>query len=317
MKIKLLENVSLAPLTTYNIGGKARYFARPSTPGELLETLNWAEKHKQSVYILGGGSNILVSDKGYDGLVIKPSNQQINSKVLSARNVELRVGGGLSLRSLLQFCNTATKFFTGLEWSAGIPGSVGGAVYGNAGAFGQSMEDIVRSVYAYDLREGVFKTYKNDDCHFGYRHSLFQQEKKIIWSIFLRLEVGNATTGRQIILDHLKERKQKQPLEYPSAGSVFKNVSIMELDKSLSSSAEILPLFKETIPAGWLIERSGLKGCRIGNAEVSPKHCNFLVNLGGARAQDIFALIQLVQKNVWGKFKLKLIPEINFLGEFD
>ncbi|HPS28367.1 MAG TPA: UDP-N-acetylmuramate dehydrogenase [Candidatus Paceibacterota bacterium] len=316
-KVKILENVSLAPLTTYAIGGSARYFARPKTSGELLEALDWAEKNKQLVYILGGGSNLLISDKGYDGLIIKLNNQQINEKEAGTKTVLLEAGGGLGLGALLQFCNTAPKFVTGLEWSAGIPGCVGGAVFGNAGAFGQSMQDKVQSVYVYDLVERNFKTYKNTDCAFGYRQSLFKQGQKIIWSVSLKLELGDAVTGRQMILDHLKERKQKQPLEYPSAGSVFKNVPIQQLDKNLPDRTEILQLFKETIPAGWLIEKSGLKGYRIGNAQVSPKHCNFLINLGGAKAQDIFALIQLIQKTVSEKFNLKLVPEINFLGKFD
>jgi UDP-N-acetylmuramate dehydrogenase len=315
-KVYILEDVALAPLSTYAIGGEARYFAKPETSGELLEVLTWADKNNQSVFILGGGSNTLISDKGYNGLVIKLGNQKISKKEWGERKIELEVASGVSLGTLVQFCSTAQKFITGLEWAAGIPGCVGGAVFGNAGAFGESMGKRVKSVYVYNITKHIFETYKKEDCNFGYRDSLFKQGNKIIWSINLDLESGDAVTGRETILKHLKERKEKQPLEYPSAGSVFKNPSIQELDLNNSNKEEILSLFTETIPAGWLIEKSGLKGYRIGNAQVALKHCNFFINLGGAKAQDVYLLILLVQKTVLEKFNLKLIPEINFLGEF-
>lgn len=315
-KVNILEDVALAPLSTYAIGGEARYFAKPETSGELLEALTWADKNKQSVFVLGGGSNTLISDKGYNGLVIKLNNQKISKKEWGERKIELEVGSGVSLGALVQFCSTAQKFITGLEWAAGIPGCVGGAVFGNAGAFGESMGNRVKSVYAYNITEQSFETYKKEDCNFGYRNSLFKHGNKIIWSVSLDLESGDSVIARKTILEHLKERKEKQPLEYPSAGSVFKNPSIQELDTNNSNNEEILSLFKETIPAGWLIEKSDLKGYRIGNAQIAIKHCNFFINLGEAKAQDIYSLILLAQKTVLEKFNLKLIPEINFLGEF-
>jgi UDP-N-acetylmuramate dehydrogenase len=315
-KVNILEHVTLAPLATYAIGGEAKYFAKPKNSGELLEALTWADKNNQSVFILGGGSNILISDKGYNGLVIKLNNQKIDKKEWGGKKIELEVGSGVSLGTLVQFCNTAQKFITGLEWAAGIPGCVGGAVFGNAGAFGESMGQKVKSVYVYNRVEHTFETYKKEACNFSYRNSLFKQGNKIIWSVNLDLENGDSAIGRKTILEHLKERKEKQPLEYPSAGSVFKNPSIKELDTHNSNREEILFLFKETIPAGWLIERSGLKGYRIGNAQIAMKHCNFFINLGGAKAQDVYSLILLAQKAVLEKFNLKLIPEINFLGEF-
>jgi UDP-N-acetylmuramate dehydrogenase len=315
-KVNILENVILAPLSTYAIGGEARYFAKPETSGELLKVLTWADKNNQSIFILGGGSNTLISDKGYNGLVIKLGNQKISKKEWGERKIELEVSSGISLGALVQFCSTAQKFITGFEWATGIPGCVGGAVFGNAGAFGENMGKRVKSVYVYNITEHIFETYKKEDCNFSYRNSLFKQGNKIIWSVNLDLENGDSIIGRKIILEHLKERKEKQPLEYPSAGSIFKNPSITELDINNSNREEILSLFKETIPAGWLIEKSGLKGYRIGNAQIANKHCNFFINLGEARAQDVYSLILLAQKTVLEKFNLKLIPEINFLGEF-
>lgn len=313
--INILENISLASLITYHIGGMAKYFVRPKTSGELLEALDWAEKNKQPIYILGGGSNILVSDKGYEGLIIKLDNQEINKKEWGDNKITLEVGSGVSLGTLIQFCSAPNNFLTGLEWAAGIPGCVGGAVFGNAGAYGESMQDRVETVYVYDIKERTFKTYKNSACNFGYRSSIFKQGGSIIWSVSLNLSMGDPIIGQAKILEHLKERKLKQPLEYPSAGSVFKNPSLKELG-GLKNSEEIFSLFKENIPAGWLIEQCGLKGYQIGQAQISPKHANFFVNLGEAKAQDVFALIELAKTKVFEKFGCQLIPEINFLGNF-
>ena len=141
--IDVSKNIYLAPFTTYHIGGIAKYFVRLKTSGELLETLDWAEKNKQPIYILGGGSNLLVSDKGYKGLVIKLDNQKINRKEWGDNKIILEVGSGVGLGALIQFCGAAKTFLTGLEWAAGIPGSIGGAVFGNAGAFGESIQDRV------------------------------------------------------------------------------------------------------------------------------------------------------------------------------
>jgi UDP-N-acetylmuramate dehydrogenase len=313
--INILKHISLASLTTYHLGGIAKYFVKPKTSGELLEALDWAEKNKQPIYILGGGSNILVSDKGYEGLIIKLDNQEINRKEWGDNKITLEVSSGVSLRTLVQFCSTPDNFLTGLEWATGIPGCVGGAVFGNAGAFGGSMGERIKSVYVYDTSERSFKAYNNSDCKFGYRTSLFKQGGKIIWSVSLELGKGDPKIGREKILEYLKERKLKQPLEYPSAGSVFRNSSMKELD-SLKNSEEISSLFKDSIPAGWLIEQCGLKGYQIGRAQISPKHANFFINLGGAKAQDVFALIELAKTKVFEKFGYQLIPEINFLGNF-
>ncbi|MCX6737696.1 MAG: UDP-N-acetylmuramate dehydrogenase [Candidatus Parcubacteria bacterium] len=315
MGINILKNISLAQFTTYHIGGTAEYFARPKTPGELLEILDWAEKNKQPIYILGGGSNILVSDKGYEGLIIKLDNQEINRKEWGDNKITLEVGSGVSLGTLVQFCSAPDNFLTGLEWAAGIPGCVGGAVFGNAGAFGESIGGKVKSVYVYDTTDRGFKTYNKDECQFAYRTSLFKEREKIIWSVLLELETSDSKIGQEKILECLKERQLKQPLEYPSAGCVFKNPSLKE-SGSLKNSEEIFSLFKENIPAGWLIDKCGLKGYQIGQAQISPKHANFFVNLGEAKAQDVFALIELTKTKVFEKFGCQLIPEINFLGNF-
>lgn len=311
----ILQNVSLSQFTTYKIGGVADYFTKPKTSGELLESLNWAEKNNQSIYILGGGSNLLVSDKGYVGLIIKLDNQKISKKEWGDNKIDLEIGSGISLGKLIQFCSSTDNFFTGLEWAAGIPGSIGGAIFGNAGAFQRSMQDSVKSVYAYDIDKRVFKTYNKTDCKFGYRNSIFKQRGIIIWSVSLELQKGNSTIGRKTMLEHLKERKDKQPLEYPSAGSVFKNPTLQEL-KGSENIEKMTTLFKDNVPAGWLIDQCGLKGYQIGQAQISPKHANFFINLGKAKSQDVFNLITLAQSKVFEKFNCHLIPEINFLGDF-
>jgi UDP-N-acetylmuramate dehydrogenase len=311
----ILQNVSLSQFTTYKIGGVTDYFTKPKTSGELLESLNWAEKNNQSIYILGGGSNLLVSDKGYVGLIIKLDNQKISKKEWGDNKIDLEIGSGISLGKLIQFCSSTDNFFTGLEWAAGIPGSIGGAIFGNAGAFQRSMQDSVKSVYAYDIDKRIFKTYNKIDCKFGYRNSIFKQGGIIIWSVSLELQKGNSTIGRKTMLEHLKERKDKQPLEYPSAGCVFKNPTLQEL-KGSENIEKMTALFKDNVPAGWLIDQCGLKGYQIGQAQISPKHANFFINLGKAKSQDVFNLITLAQSKVFEKFNCHLIPEINFLGDF-
>jgi len=311
----ILRNVSLSQFTTYNLGGVADYFTKPKTSGELLESLNWAEKNNQPIYILGGGSNLLVSDKGYAGLIIKLDNQEISKKEWGDNKIDLEIGSGISLGKLIQFCSSTDNFLTGLEWAAGIPGSLGGAIFGNAGAFQRSMQDSVKSVYAYDIDKHVFKSYNKTDCKFGYRSSIFKQGGMIIWSVSLEVQKGDSKIGQAKIREHLKERIEKQPLEYPSAGSVFKNPTLKELEDS-ENIEKITALFKDNVPAGWLIDQCGLKGYQIGQAQISPKHANFFVNLGEAKAQDVFNLIAFAQSKVFEKFNCHLIPEINFLGDF-
>jgi len=258
--MKFKRNILLKNHTTFRIGGRAKYFFEAKTKKDLIEAIKLAKKIKLPFFILGGGSNLLVSDKGYGGLVIK-------------------FGRPLSL-----------YVSKGLDWAAGIPGTIEGAVYGNAGAFGKSMKDAVKSVEVFDTKIEKVKVFKNKDCRFGYRDSIFKKEKKLV---ILSVEIKSGKSNSKKIKEYLDYRRQRHP-QLPSAGSVFKNIG-------------------ET-PAAILIHQAGLTGKKIGKAQISEKHSNFIVNLGNASAKDVKKLISLVKKSVKKKFKVVLKEEIQYLN---
>lgn len=279
--MKFKRNVLLKNYTTFKIGGPAKYFYIAKTKEDLIEAIKKAKKIKLPFFILGGGSNLLVSDKGFNGLVIK-FGQPLSSYVSK-----------------------------GLEWAVGIPGTVQGAVCSNAGAFKKSMKDVVESVEVFDTETGKVKIFKNKDCQFSYRDSIFRKKKNlIVLSATLQLKKGNKKVIKNKIKKNLEQRKQTQPLNFPSAGSIFKNLPafpagfLVEEDKSSS-----LPFAVARV-----IEKCGLKGKKIGKVKISEKHANFILNLGKGKAKDVIKLIKLIKKKVKNKFKINLEEEIQFLG---
>lgn len=286
------KNVSLKNFTTFKIGGKAKYFFTAKTKEDLIKAVVAAKKFKLPFFILGGGSNLLVSDEGYNGLVIKIQNAKVKMQKQNSK-CKINVEVGCSLTKLVS--DSFEKNLTGLEWLAGIPGTIGGAIYGNAGAFEKSMGDIVKKVEVLDCRDLKIKKIKNKDCQFSYRNSIFKKNKNlIILFAQLCLKKGKKKEIGERMKKYLQYKKETQPLNYPSAGSVFKNPA--------------------DFSAGELIQKCGLKGKRAGKAEISKKHANFIVNLGGAKAKDVKKLINLVKESVKKKFKINLEEEIQFLG---
>jgi UDP-N-acetylmuramate dehydrogenase len=284
------KNISLAPYTTFKIGGAAKYFYTVKSIEDLTGAVKLAKKEGLPFFILGNGSNVLVSDKGFDGVVIKIENCKL--KIV---NCKITVDAGVLLTKLV---NESVKAgLTGLEWAAGIPGTIGGAIRGNAGALGSSMADLIKTVEVFDITNLKIQTFENKDCKFGYRDSVFKHNKNlIIFSAELELKKGDRKKSEKLIKEYLKQRKEKQPLEYPSAGSIFKNPNGRA--------------------AGYLIEQCGLKGKKIGKAMISEKHANFIVNLGNAKAKDVKKLIDLCKEKVKEKFGIELEEEIEYLGEF-
>ena len=325
MSIKIQENISLSKYTSFKIGGPARYFCVIENVDEIQEALEFAKKNNLYIFILGGGSNLLISDKGFDGLVIRIMNQELRIK-----NNEVFIGCGLSLAKLVS--ESVKKNLTGLKWAAGIPGTVGGAIVNNAGAFGKCMEDVVKEVEVLKIipSEGKFnsppdkggwgvKKLTNEQCHFSYRNSIFKKEKKyIILNAVLKLEKGDQEKGKKTIAEILRSRREKQPLEHPNAGSVFKNpvVNDQHLDKLKKEFPELNEIVKNnTISAGWMIEQiEGLKGKKIGGAMISEKHCNFIVNVENAKAEDVIILISLIKQKVRSHFGIQLKEEIEYVG---
>ena len=306
------RKVLLKNYTTFRIGGQAKYFFIAKTKEDLIKAISTAKKINLPFFILGGGSNLLVSDKGFKGIVIKVqlSNFKIQkSKILVEASTSLSLLVNKSMKNNL----------TGLEWAVGIPGTIGGAIYGNAGAFGKSMQDIVKEVEIYDLRAKKIKILKIKNCKFGYRDSIFKHKKNlIILSAEIQLKRGNKEKIKEIFKKYLKYRKKIQPVEFPSAGSIFKNYeaeSLKNRRKLLKKHSEFRKIIKDNkIPTSFLIEKCDLKGKKVGQAQISKKHANFIVNLGNAKAKDVKKLINLMKKKVKNKFGITLKEEIQYLG---
>ena len=278
------KNILLAPYTTFKIGGPASWFFEARETEEIIKAVKVASELKIPYFILGGGSNILVSDKGLRGLVIKISTSKI--KILGET---LFVESGASLGEAVE--KAKNHSLSGLEFAAGIPGTIGGAIRGNAGAWQEAIGDKIIRVQVLTFK-GEIKWLKAADCNFSYRESRFKKSGEIILEAELKLKSGDKKEIRRKILENLKKRKN-QPKE-PSIGCIFLN--------------------PKPYPAGELIDRCGLKGKRIGDAQISPKHANFIVNLGQARACDVISLIKLAKEKVNKKFGVLLEPEICFLG---
>ena len=311
---KIQENISLAGHTTFKIGGPARYFFVAENAEEIKKAVRAAKEFNLHYFILGGGSNVLVSDKGFNGLIIKIQNSKFkiqNSKIIYAE-------AGMSLGKLVEY--SVSKGLTGLEWAAGIPGTIGGAICGNAGAFGKSISETIIGVQALACSEKdniKIKKYINKDLKFGYRDSIFKHKKNlIILSAEFKLKKGDKKKNREITAEYLEQRRESQPLEYPSAGSVFKNLKFeIENLKLLNKYPQLKKFSKHgMIPAGWLIEECGLAGKKIGRAMVSEKHANFIVNLGKAKAEDVVILISLIKQKIRNKFGIQLQEEIEYIG---
>lgn len=310
MKIKIEKNVDLSTQNTFKIGGKASFFVLVDTMDALREAIVYSRENKLGVFVLAGGSNVLISDKGFDGLVIKIKNSNIEI----ADNL-IECGAGVPLMKLVNF--SVENNLTGLEWAAGIPGSVGGAVRGNAGAFGGEMKDCVWEVDFFDLRDEKLeiKTIGNNELKFNYRSSVIKEnDSLIIWSVKIKLENNLNSKSQELVDEIIKKRNAKQPTD-PSVGSFFKNPIVTD--------AEIIEKFEhdqETkmrgnkLPAGWFIEDLGFKGKKIGGVQVSEKHANFLINTGKAKAEDVIILSSFLKQKVRDHFGVQLEEEVSKIG---
>ena len=305
---KMQENISLKEYTTFKIGGPARYFLETSDNDELREAVQWALDKKIRFLVVGGGSNILFSDKGFDGLVVVYKS---NGKNL----IEEKEGGLFRIAAMVPLSSLIMemKNYSGLEWAVGIPGTLGGAINGNSGAVGESISDSVLNVDVLEIKDGVIleRTFNKDDCSFGYRTSIFKNNPNlIVVSVELKLKEEKEEIIMERIRSNLEKRKAKQPHGF-SAGSVFKNY-YGKIEESIVHDYPELKSFNEKgiIPAGLLIELSGLKGKTIGGAKISEEHANFIINSGNASSDDIIALIDLIKKTIEEKFSVGLEEEI-------
>ena len=313
MSITIQKNISLSKYTSFKIGGPAKYFCVVENREQIKEALEFAKENKLKVFILGGGNNLLISDKGFDGLIVKIQDTRYK---IQADN-KIFIGSGLSLAKLV--LESVKNNLVGLEYLMGIPGTVGGAIVNNAGAFGKCMGDVIKEVEVLEIKKLKIKKLDNKECQFEYRNSIFKKEKKyIILNAVLRLEKGDQEESKKTITEILESRRKKQPLEYPNAGSVFKNpvVDDVLLEKLKKEFPELNKIAKNNIiSTGWLIEQvEGLKGKKIGDAMVSKKHCNFIVNIGNAKAEDVIILVSLIKQKVRSHFGIQLKEEIEYVG---
>lgn len=304
------RNVLLKNHTTFKIGGPARYFLPVSDKRDLAKALRAAKQANLPVFVFGGGSNLLISENGFNGLAVKIQNT--DGIVLKAGNV-IETFAGVPMKNLVSFA--IRHSLIGLEWAGGLPGTIGGAVRGNAGAFGGEIKDSVVKVEALDENLNL-KKLNNKQCEFLYRNSVFKQKNWIILSVSVKLKKGDGKAIKKIADSNIKYRKDRHPMDFPSAGSIFKNVPLSDFSPKFQE--KLAAVVKKDpfpiVPAAYLISETGLKGIKIGGAQISSKHPNFIVNLNGAKSDDILELINLVKKEVKKKFGVKMETEVQLVG---
>lgn len=308
-KVAIAESVPLAPFTTFQVGGPARYFAAVKTRTELLNALTQARRNRWPVFVLAGGSNLIVSSSGFDGLVI-----HILIDSFAIEETTLCSGASTSMSELVD--TSINHSLAGLEWAGGLPGSLGGAIRGNAGAFGGEMKDVVESVTSLNVATGLETTRSTNDCQFEYRGSFFKHHPEIIVSATLRLKPGDQKELRQIADSRIKYRQEKHPMTLPNAGSIFKNTPLENVPE------KFLPLFHDAIkddpfpivPTAKILAVAELAGTRVGGAELSTKHTNYIVNTGTATAEDIVTLIKKIQTAIQERYGIKLEVEPEIVG---
>lgn len=285
--LKWVENEPMAKHTSFRIGGPARRMAFPKTREQLVVLMGFLQDADVKPLLIGNGTNLLVSDEGLDTVVIDTSAEL--SRLDLTGDGEITADAGVSLAKLALFA--WKNGLTGLEFAHGIPGTLGGGIVMNAGAYGGELKDVVTEVTAL-YPDGV-KVLTPAQLDFSYRHSVFSAGEGIVLGAKLKLETGDKDTIKAEMDELMARRKASQPLELPSAGSTFKRPT--------------------GYFAGTLIEGCGLKGCRVGRAEVSPKHAGFVVNVGGATCADVLALIEKVRKTVYDAHGVMLEPEVKII----
>ena len=305
-------NVPLSQHTNYRIGGPARFFCHARTLDELLASIALARREKLPIFTIGSGTNLLVGDQGFAGVVVQPAFADIR-----VHGATIEAEAGALLTDVV--AAAAHHGLTGLEWAGGLPGTVGGAVRGNAGAFGGEMKDIVHAVTSLTIGEQTPATTvcSNGACHFGYRSSVFKERggEDIILAAQLSLARGDRGRISELTEEKIRYRQVRHPLEYPNVGSIFKNVDVNRVTKKqLPALAHVIKQDPfPVVPTAYLIAQSGLMGVSFGGAMVSPKHPNFIVNVCQATAADVRTLIDMVKRTVRERFGIRLEEEVMYV----
>jgi UDP-N-acetylmuramate dehydrogenase len=309
---EIKKNVLLKDFTTFKIGGFAKYFLVVKSREVLIKVIKLVKENNIPIFVLGGGSNLLISDKGFNGMIIKIQNSKFE---LVSRNT-IKADAGVNFSRLVAF--SLENSLSGFEWAGGIPGmTVGGAVYGNAQAFGIKTSELIKEVEVFDIKKNKIFYLNKEQCKFSLKTSTFKRNRNlIILSAVFVLSTEDRNLIQEKIKEFLSHRKKNHPVNFPSAGSVFVNLEKIIKNKALLKKyPELISMNNRgIIPAGFLIEKCGLKCKKIGKAQISEKHCNFIINLGGAKAQDVLKLIKLAKQKVKKVFNISLETEIQYLG---
>ena len=288
-KANVFYNEPMSEHTSFKIGGLAECYIKVNNQKDLQEVLQISNEHKIPLNIIGNGTNLLVKDDGIKGIVAKINIRNIEIK---EKTSVVKVSAGNTLAELAQVLKNNN--LTGLEELSGIPGTIGGAIRMNAGAHGKEIKDLVLSVTAIDYN-GNIREFSNQEIQFEYRNSIFSTEKYIILQAELQLAKGNKEEIMQKMQNFAEWRKEKQPLEYPNAGSTFKR--------------------GEDFITAQLIDQCGLKGLTVGGAQISSKHAGFIINIGNAKAKEVLEIVEIAQKEVLNKFGKEIKLEIEVIGE--
>ena len=283
-------NEPMSKHTTFKTGGNADFYVILDKENQVIELVKYSKENNLKLYIIGNGSNLLISDEGVRGIVAKVTFDDVLFEE-EKEEIIVTVGAGCKIMALAQLLKK--NEITGFEGRAGFPGTIGGANYMNAGAYGREMKDVIIETKAYNKETGKIEVLKNEDQKLEYRSSIFKNKKYVILETTLRLQKGKAEEIEKKLNDYLLQRKEKQPLEYPSAGSTFKR--------------------GEGFITAKLIDECGLKGYKIGGAQISEKHAGFIINKDNATTKDILDLIEYTKKKVFEKFGVQIEEEIEII----
>ncbi|MCK4635942.1 MAG: UDP-N-acetylmuramate dehydrogenase [Candidatus Moranbacteria bacterium] len=305
--ISIQENISLKKYTTFNIGGKARYFVLVKSIEDLKEALKFAEEKELKYFILAGGSNVLFSDLGFSGLVIK-----IDLKEIEINYLKITAGAGVMLSYLIKF--SAENNLTGIEKLFGIPGTVGGAVRGNAGAFGVEIIDVITQIKALNIKTGEIKTLSKEECELKYRSSLFKKNKNwIILEATFELKIGNQGELKKSMKEIMQKRNNLQLQSVKTAGSFFTNPVANEKVQKMFEEEKNTKCRESRVPTGWLLDKVGLKGERIGDIKISENQANYFLNLGDGTFDQVLQLSSMAKSRVRDEFNIQLTEEVEIV----
>lgn len=313
MAITIRKNIPLAPYTVYKIGGPARFFIEASAKKEIIEAAAFVRAKRLPFFILGAGSNVLISDAGYNGVIIRIAGGEtgIDGSLFHADpGVMMARAAHDAMRNEL----------AGFEWAVGIPGTIGGSIRGNAGCFGGEMKDVIKSVEVFDAAKGTTYAISRKQCAFAYRDSIFKHHPEwVILSAVFELRKGNLEDIQKKTSAIAAERRRTQDIGTKSCGCIFKNFMWGEVRGDKERLLKCFPEFEqfrenETLPASFVIDQAGWKGKAIGRVRVSKKHANFFVNEGGASAEEAVMLISAVKNDIMKKYGLFLKEEMELVG---